>query len=167
LDVYAVQGTIMVASVPPGGSFAPASGLQPEVPAVERPVERIMVIDDDQTLLRYASGVLTTAGFEVLEASSAEEAVRLCEQEHRPIHLILTDVVMPKVSGRQLASQLATLQPGAKVLLMSGYPIVSVLLSGTTNRPDCELLRKPFNPTELLAKVRQLLGSSGGTEPLA
>lgn len=163
MDVYAVQGTIMVASVPPGGSFAPASGSSPEVPAVER----IMVIDDDQTLLRYASGVLTTAGFEVLEASSAEEAVRLCEQEHRPIHLILTDVVMPKVSGRQLASQLAALQPGAKVLLMSGYPIVSVLLSGTTNRPDCELLRKPFNPTELLAKVRQLLGSSGGTEPLA
>lgn len=129
---------------------------------VTRDAPRILVVDDDEALRRFAATILDSAGFGVHEADSGEEAIRICEQGPTPMDLVLADVVMPKMSGRQLATHIASHYPQTKVLLMSGFPNVSGLLSGIASRSDkssaeCEFLTKPFTPSGLLQKVRNLL----------
>ena len=135
----------------------PAAQTQQEVFAA-----RILVVDDDEAVHRLASAILTLAGYQVLVANNGAEAVQLCEQEETPVDLVLADVVMPKLSGRQMASQIASFQPSVKVLLMSGYPNVSGLLNGIASRSekvkaDCDFIQKPFTPVELIRRVREKL----------
>lgn len=123
---------------------------------------RILVVDDDDAIRRFATLVLTAAGYHVLTAHSGDEAIAICQQESLPIHLILADVIMPRLSGRQLASQIKSRQPDTLVLLMSGYPSLTGMLNGIASRSEkhkaeCEFIQKPFSPSELLRKVGTIL----------
>ena len=122
---------------------------------------RILVVDDDEAVRNFVAMVLDLAGFQVLQAQNGDDAIRIAEHEET-IHLVLTDVVMPGPRGRHLANQIASLQPGTRVLLMSGYPNLSGLLNGITGRTehltdDYEFIQKPFSPSEIVEKVRSML----------
>jgi two-component system cell cycle sensor histidine kinase/response regulator CckA len=126
-------------------------------------MERILVVDDDDAVRKYVSLALSSAGYKVLEAKSGPEAVSICESETRIIDLMLADVMMPKLGGRQLAQQALALQPSLKVLLMSGYPNVSGFLhvaSRSDKEPaEFDFIPKPFTPAQLIQKVREMLAA--------
>jgi two-component system, cell cycle sensor histidine kinase and response regulator CckA len=122
-----------------------------------RGTETILVVEDETTVRELAREFLELQGYTVLEATHGQEALRVSRAHDGPIHLMLTDVVMPHMYGHELAETLAPLRPGMKVLYMSGYGedsgvLRSILASGPTFLP------KPFTPDALASKVRALLG---------
>ena len=119
----------------------------------------ILVVDDESSLRTLARRTLTPVGFTVLEASSAEEALAVCKRHKCPIHLVLTDIVLPKLSGLELAARLESLYPGIKTLFMSGYTDHAVLAHGILN-PDKNFLQKPFTLDELVSKIQEVLPTS-------
>lgn len=139
----------------------PAAGRQLNDP--EQPTEklRVLLVDDDGSVRRLVGMALQAAGFEVLEAADGNVAVQLCEQTET-IHLVLADVLMPKLSGRQLASHVVMHHPEARVLLMSGYPNVTGFLDGVVGRAEKTktefgFIQKPFGPAQLIQKIREML----------
>jgi two-component system cell cycle sensor histidine kinase/response regulator CckA len=99
--------------------------------------------------------VLRRAGYRVLEASGGAEALDLHAREERPVGLLLTDVVMPGMNGRQVADQLRRRQGGLRVLFVSGF--VDGLMGDGADGVEEEILGKPFTPASLLARVRAVL----------
>jgi FixJ family two-component response regulator len=91
-----------------------------------------------------------------LEASGGEQAIRLCTDRGGCIDLLLTDVVMPETSGKEVADRLAKLQPEMKVLFMSGYTDESIVHHGVLDA-DIEFIQKPFTPAALACKVREVI----------
>lgn len=113
----------------------------------------ILVVDDDSSIRTPIRRALAQDGFNVLEASSAEGALALCRRHKSPIHLILTDMVLPKMNGSELAVQLASVRPEIKVLFMSGYTDHAVLAQGMLD-PDKNFIQKPFTLDALIQKAR-------------
>ena len=105
---------------------------------------------------------LEREGYRVLESSDPVEARRVAHRQKGTIHLLITDVVMPKLSGRELAEQLLAERPGMKVLYMSGYTDSAVLNSGILHQ-DVAFLQKPFTPAALTQKVRDVLEANDKT----
>jgi DNA-binding NtrC family response regulator len=99
--------------------------------------------------------MLEIRGFKVLEASNGDDAISLCKTYAGPIHLTLTDVVMPGMSGRELAAQVARIRPGMKVLLMSGY--TDEISRFDFLQPDLYFIEKPFTSNSLALKIREAL----------
>ena len=118
--------------------------------------ETILLTEDAVDLRALAREVLTRRGYQVLDAADGAEALALAERHPGPIHLLLTDVVMPRVSGRELAEELTARHPGLKVLYMSGYTDDAVLRHGVL-RSAVAFLQKPFGPGVLARKVREIL----------
>ncbi|MEA2639665.1 MAG: hypothetical protein QOF51_1059 [Chloroflexota bacterium] len=118
--------------------------------------ETVLIAEDEPGVRRLAAAVLESVGYTVLIASQAAEAIEVALQHHGPIDLLLTDIVMPGLSGRELAQRLRHLRPGVKVLYMSGYtPDVAVrhgVLEATM-----AYLQKPFTPVALAQRVREVL----------
>jgi DNA-binding NtrC family response regulator len=96
------------------------------------------------------------SGYHVLEASGGEQALAIYKQHKKEIDLIVTDVVMPQMSGRELAQSLETLHPGIKVLYMSGYTDDAIVRHGLLEH-EIAFLQKPFTPDALMRKVREVL----------
>ena len=117
---------------------------------------RVLVIDDEPDIRQAVGLLLTRAGFDVLEARNGDEARALSGQHPGPIHLLVTDVVMPKVSGRQLADALAARFPDLKVLYLSGYTDDAIVRHGVLEEGK-KFLQKPFTPIALARKVREIL----------
>jgi len=118
----------------------------------------VLVVEDEEEVRALARDVLEMNGYTVLEALDGEDAVRLGESHPGPIHLLITDVVMPRMSGPELARRLRACRPDLKVLCMSGYP----------ESPEREIegaaswtvwLQKPFTPDSFMGKVRECLTS--------
>jgi DNA-binding NtrC family response regulator len=118
--------------------------------------ETILLVEDERQVRALLVEVLQESGYRVLEAPDADVAFRVCEQHTGPIHLLLTDVVLPRMSGRQLAEQLIAMRPGMSLLYMSGYMDDSVIPDGVLDS-GIAFLQKPITLNALLTKVRQVL----------
>jgi CheY-like chemotaxis protein len=113
--------------------------------------ETILVVDDQPATLKVAQILLESFGYKVLSAANAQEAIILFRQHQRQIRLMLTDVVMPDISGPQLAQRLLSIKPDLRVIYMSGYPNDELRDQGVA------FLSKPFNPAGLSRAVREAL----------
>jgi CheY-like chemotaxis protein len=118
--------------------------------------ETILVVEDDKLLREFICEVLGSSGYSVLAASNGNEALELVAQHKGAIHLLLTDVVMPGMSGRALSTQLLSAQPKLKVLYMSGYTENAIVHHGVLDR-GVQLIQKPFTIGSLARKVREIL----------
>jgi two-component system cell cycle sensor histidine kinase/response regulator CckA len=125
-------------------------------PAHSAGCETILVVDDDEQVRQAAVAVLRRNGYSVLEAATPGDALLTCEQFEGHVHLLITDVVMPRMSGTQLWRRLGPLRPGMKVLFMSGYADDAIVDYGVSGS-DLPFAQKPLLPTQLLAKVRGVL----------
>ena len=118
--------------------------------------ETVLVVEDEPAVLTLSRRALESQGYVVLAASDADAALRVVERHGGMIHLLLTDVVMPGLSGRELADRLSAQRPGIRVLYMSGYPGDAVVQHGTLPLGSA-FLQKPFSPDGLARKVRDVL----------
>jgi CheY-like chemotaxis protein len=136
---------------------AEAGGTTTETGAQLQGSETVLLVEDEQGVRELAHEILKTLGYTVLEAPRPEEALKIVAQHPGPIHLLLTDVIMPGMSGPALAGRLLSGRPGLKVLYMSGYTDLrhGLLAAGTA------LVQKPFTPNALARKVREVLDSAG------
>ena len=112
--------------------------------------EPILIVDDDPAISQLVTTVLQLGGYEVLAASDGRQALRMLESDKR-IGLVLSDVVMPGMTGVELCKALRTSRPRLKCILMSGYDL------GLLPREGAHFLAKPFYPNDLLDKVREVL----------
>jgi PAS domain S-box-containing protein len=118
--------------------------------------ETVLLVEDEESVRKLASEVLRMNGYNVLEVASAYEAIATCKQHPGPIHLMVTDVVMPGLGGRTIANHIAWLRPETKVLYISGYPDDFATRHGVMVS-NLNFLKKPFTPVSLLSKVREAL----------
>lgn len=116
----------------------------------------ILVVDDDSAVPQVACRVLDRGGFRALPALGGSEALRVAADRDGRIDLLLTDVVMPEMTGRELADTVAELYPGVRILFMSGYPDDETLLAGL-NTTEVDFIPKPFTVEGLRDKVRTVL----------
>ena len=118
--------------------------------------ELVLVVEDDRAVRLATTRSLVKGGYRVLEAENGEDALRVCAEHGATIDLLLTDIVMPRLSGRELAEQLCATNPGLRVLFMSGYTDRASLRS--SRMPSgAYFLQKPFMPTDLARKVHEAL----------
>jgi PAS domain S-box-containing protein len=162
-------GDVWAESVPGKGSafhvlLPVAEGVREEPPApAEAPSitggrESILVVEDDEKIRGLMSSVLSSAGYRVHAAKDGEEALEFARRYPGRLHLVLTDVVMPRLNGRELVERLLPERPEVQVLYTSGYTDDALSARDIVDA-GAELLRKPFTPTELLARVRLALGA--------
>jgi PAS domain S-box-containing protein len=135
---------------PPKTAAAPA----PAVPA--RGSETVLLVEDEPSLRELAREILRRAGYKVIDAANGGEALLACEKSRGEIALMITDLVMPGMSGQELAQRLALLRPEMKVLYMSGYSSHAAMASGAFQGRD-GFIQKPFSPHDLADKVRRIL----------
>ncbi|HEX8984322.1 MAG TPA: ATP-binding protein [Bryobacteraceae bacterium] len=148
------QGTVFKVYFPRVEGVADAAPKPQEAGA--RGTETVLVCEDDEKVRALVRTVLDAHGYTVLEAGSAREALLFRSRYTGPIDLLLTDLVLPQVSGRELANQILAIMPGIKVLLMSGY-------TETALEPGVEFVQKPFTPEVLCRRVREVLDKQPGT----
>ena len=155
------HGTSFKVYLPP----AAAAATQPAAnDAVAAPGwETVLLVEDEDAVRALAREVLRRHGYVVLEACHGVDALRVAERHADKIHLLVTDVVMPHMSGRKLAERLAEMRPGLKTLFMSGYTDHALLPEDVT--PGAEFLQKPFTPDVLARRVRRILEADPIAKP--
>ncbi|MCA1660183.1 MAG: response regulator, partial [Verrucomicrobiaceae bacterium] len=161
-------GGITVESTPGQGCtfsiFLPATTDEldvAELPPVDQKThgsETILVVEDEEVVRQLICTVLGEAGYEILQAESPEAAVELAHERKKPIHLLVTDIVMPGMNGPALARALSEHQPSLKILYVSGYSDNDISAHGVID-PGLVVLQKPFTQQSLSRKVRELLDS--------
>jgi DNA-binding response OmpR family regulator len=127
--------------------------------AAARGSETVLVAEDDQRLGTLIGKTLRDAGYTVLQATQAEEALDIVRSYRAPIHLLLADVVMPGMSGWTLSERVKSIRDETRVLFMSGYGDEAVLRYGLTPSATSNFIRKPFSMDSLMAKIREALTS--------
>ncbi len=125
--------------------------------------ENILLVEDDAMVRTLASQVLKSCGYRIVEASQGEEALQKVAEQEAGISLLITDVVMPQMSGKELAQRIQALNPAIKVLYASGYTEDTIVHHGVLE-PGITFLSKPFSPNQLLRKVRELLDAPAASE---
>jgi PAS domain S-box-containing protein len=133
-----------------------AAQSQPRLPEVPGGRETLLIVEDQAEVRRLTEKVLKARGYTVLVAENGPEALRMAEQHAGPIDLLLTDVVMPQMSGREVGMLLGAVRPKLKVLYLSGYADESIVHRGVLE-PGLAFLQKPFSPESLARKVREML----------
>jgi two-component system cell cycle sensor histidine kinase/response regulator CckA len=150
------QGTTFKIYLPATELAAPAL-VEPQVrPVTRQPTETILLVEDDEAVRDLVRQMLQAQGYTILAACSGDEALSLARQHQGGIDMLLTDVVMPYMSGRKLAQQLTVLNPRMKVLFISGYTSDAAVRIGLLT-DEVNLISKPFSPNVLSAKVREVL----------
>jgi CheY-like chemotaxis protein len=139
--------------------------LVPSVPSLPDPTdllrvprgnETILLVEDEDSVRTLSRLVLESLGYTVLEARDGQEGVQIAQQHCGPIDLLVTDMVMPRMSGRQMAELLTQSRPGLQILFTSGYPDEAVHRQGSFE-PSQAFLQKPFTPLRLARRVREVL----------
>ncbi len=132
-------------------------------PGSGQPRTTILVVDDEPALVALVRTMLWRAGYNILEASSGEEALRIAAAEKGPIRMLVTDIVMPEMNGYDLAAKLSAERPEMKVLFMSGYRDGVIFDSTGVDAAERPLIRKPFTAYSLVTKITEMLQSDAGT----
>jgi CheY-like chemotaxis protein len=160
-------GCVVVRSEPDRGTtfelYLPCVG---ETPKTEEPVlaaaaapscnGTILLVEDESQVRAVMRSMLETSGYEVLEAANGQEAIRVITAHGKPVQLLVSDVVMPDMGGRHAAEALRAIQPGLRVLFVSGYTGEDILHDGVL-KFDFGFLQKPFTPSALAEAVRRAL----------
>jgi hypothetical protein len=129
---------------------------EPGAPPLETGHETILLVEDEEDVRALAREVLERQGYTVVEASDGAQALQVYEKERERIDLILTDVVMPRMSGREMVDRVRATRPDMRVLYMSGYTGDAIVRHGVLDQ-SMLLLGKPFAPVALIAKIREVL----------
>jgi|SRR5579883_670101 len=158
VDVYSELGVGTTFKVYfPWATKAPGSGV---VPLAQRSppqgTEAVLLVEDEDAVRTLTRHVLVGCGYTVLEAADGEEAIRIADAYPKPIHLLITDVVMPGLGGRLVAERVAARHPSLRILFVSGYTDDAVVRHGVLSE-RANFLQKPFSPTALAIKVREVL----------
>jgi len=156
------QGTTFRVYLPRAEGEAAANVAELPLAGDTRGHETVLLVDDDDQVRAVARGILRRQGYVVLEASNGGEALLIAEQHPAKIHLLLTDVVLPRMSGRQIAERISGMRPGIDVLFMSGYTDDAVLQHGILES-GVAYLQKPLTPESMARKVRQVLDAKPST----
>ncbi len=123
--------------------------------------ETVLLVEDEDSVRALTRHVLAGLGYSVLEAADGDEALRVAGKHKDAIHLLITDVVMPGLGGRQLAERILALHPAANVLYVSGYTDDAIMRHGVLEE-QVHFLQKPFSPQALSFKVREVLSGQRG-----
>jgi two-component system, cell cycle sensor histidine kinase and response regulator CckA len=158
------EGTTIKVYLPQADSGCEVSIEAAPVILTRRGSETILLVEDEEAVRVLARTILERHGYHVLEAQNGGDALLICEQHNATIHLLLTDVVMPRMSGRKLAERLAALRPEMKVLFMSGYTDDSIVRHGVLDS-DVAFLQKPITPETLTRKLREVIEGVGSARP--
>ena len=118
--------------------------------------ETVLLVEDEPIVMNATAEILHEYGYSVLKAFNGVEALRIAQEYDEPIHLLLTDVVMPLMGGRELATRFQEIQPEARVIYTSGY-VDDEALRLSVLEEKAEFLQKPFTPQDLTRKVREIL----------
>jgi PAS domain S-box-containing protein len=153
------EGTVFRVYLPAVREVGPAAVAE-DMTAPARGHETVLVVEDESSLKRLVSGMLRAEGYNVIDADTVAEATRLASTHDGPIHLLLSDVVMPEMGGPELARKLTAVRPGLKVAFMSGY--MDNAVSREILADHGRFLEKPFTKAALLRLVREALDRSGG-----
>jgi PAS domain S-box-containing protein len=156
------QGTSFSILLPRAEPGAEAGPLRPSLPGrrSRRGSEVVLLVEDEDNIREPAIEILESRGYRVLAAPDAARALTLSDEHAGPIHILVTDVVMPGLSGSQLAGQLLRRRPELLVLYISGYPEGSIAHHGVLSA-DQHFLQKPFPPGQFLQKIREVLDGRG------
>jgi CheY-like chemotaxis protein len=119
-------------------------------------METVLLVEDEEAVRVVLARVLRTAGYTLLVARDGQEALELLAQHEGPLDLLLTDVVMPGLNGRELAERVAADRPDTKVLFMSGYTNDLVLREGISTA-ETHFIAKPYSRQDMLLKIRSVL----------
>jgi signal transduction histidine kinase/CheY-like chemotaxis protein len=158
------KGTTFKVYLPVAAGVIPPAEPPADLPPPSPGTGTVLVVEDEQALRRIVERMLVRGGYAVLPAASAEEAIRVSAEHEGPIHLVLTDVVLPGMGGRALVSRLEAERPGLRVIYMSGYTDNAIVHQGVLD-PGIEFIGKPFTADSLLARVRAVLGLPGTGPP--
>ena len=134
-----------------------------EVSGLPRGNETILVVEDEEEVRKLTARILRKQGYNVLEASQGKEAFSLCEEQEGPIHLMVTDVLMPGLTGAELAKRFTQLYPEMKVLYMSGYTSDRFAIGHENLEKGMEFIQKPFSIDRLAKKIREVLDKQFST----
>ncbi len=126
-----------------------------------RGTETILLVEDEEMIRGLARTIFHTHGYHLLEARDGQEALQIAEQHQRPIHLVITDMVMPGMGGRELGERLRASRPETKLLYMSGYTDDTIIRHGGLD-PGLAFIQKPFTPEDLIRKVLEVLMDQPG-----
>jgi CheY-like chemotaxis protein len=126
------------------------------LPSASTGTETVVLVEDEEAVRRLAREILSQQGYTVLEAKDGPDALRLCQQYAGPIDLLVTDVVMPQMSGLRLADRLRAMRPQTKTLFISGY-LDETLREYGASADEIRLLKKPFTSSTLARTVRDVL----------
>jgi PAS domain S-box-containing protein len=160
------RGTTFKIYLPRVKAQGPTEVPVPTRPASVRGSETVLVVEDEEGVRSLTCRVLRTYGYTVLEAENGGEALLIAEQHPAPIHLLLTDVVLPRISGRKLAERLVRSSPELRVLYMSGYTDGSIVNHGALD-PGTAFIQKPFTPEALAQRLREVLDAPAASVPPA
>jgi signal transduction histidine kinase/CheY-like chemotaxis protein len=165
VDVHSAQGqgTTFRIALPLSPEAAPAADGAPPRATVLRGTETILLVEDEDGVRLLAREALRSAGYRVVEASHGVEALVRARQHHGPIHLVLTDVIMPHMGGPELVQRLTELFPEVKTIYMSGYTDSTVVHEGVLSR-SVAFLDKPFTGEDLTQEVRRVLDECPGAD---
>jgi DNA-binding response OmpR family regulator len=131
------------------------------LPVQSTGAETVLLVEDAARVREVVREILEMSGYRILEARHGAEALEISQRHDGPIHLMVTDVVMPQMSGRELAQRLLPLRPEMRVLYMSGYTDDAIVRLGVLEAGTA-FLSKPFTPDALAAKVREVLDTPRG-----
>jgi PAS domain S-box-containing protein len=163
IEVYSElgHGTTFKVYLPRAEKTIPFTKSSTDLLKIPKGTETVLLVEDEDAVRTLSKSVLQSSGYTVLEARDGQEAVTVAQQHQGPIHMLVSDVVMPRMSGRQLADLLVQTRPQMRILFISGYTDEAMLRHGVLEA-SAAFLQKPFTPISLARKVREVLDTRRG-----